>query len=130
MAERSAYWRHEARQLKVAKTHSHPLPTLNRPYQLPIYTLQYRLSIPDEAEELCAAASLFPQAEGGDGRLPIALSHLEVTFGVRDDVWIVGFVAPAQSADGKLGAPHVRLQLLQRQRSISTRHFSHLREAS
>src|SRR2546426_10211562 len=79
---------------------------------------------------LGAPASFSSQAEGGDGRLPIALSHLEVTFGVRDDVWIVRFVAAAQSADGELGAPHVRLQLLQRERSISTRHFSHLREAS
>src|SRR5207244_13258098 len=121
MAERSAYWRHEARQLKVAKTHSHPLPTLNRPYQLPIYTLQYRLSIPDEAEELCAAASFFPQAEGRDGRLPIALSHLEVTFGVRDDVLIVLFVVPVQSVDGRLAALHVRLKLLHRQRWISAR---------
>src|SRR5207302_11088340 len=80
--------------------------------------------------ELGAHASFFPQAEGGDCRLAIALSHLEVTFGVRDDVWIVRSMAAAQSADGELGAPHVRLQLLQRQRSISTRHFSHLREAS
>src|SRR2546426_3589693 len=79
---------------------------------------------------LGAHASFSSQAEGGDGRLPIALSHLEVTFGVRDDVWIVRFVAPAQSADGKLGAPHVRLQLLQRQRSISTRHVTYLPEAN
>src|SRR5437867_1421466 len=121
MAERSAYWRHEARQLKVAKTHSHPLPTLNRPYQLPIYTLQYRLSIPDEAEELCAAASFFPQAEGGDGRLPIALSHLEVTFGVRDDVWIVRFVAPAPSAERAAAACRPWLDCSQRDRLRSRR---------
>src|SRR5438445_304097 len=83
-----------------------------------------------KARERGAYASFFPQAEGGDCRLAIALSHLEVTFGVRDDVWIVRSMAAAQGADGELGAPHVRLQLLQRQRSISTRHFSHLREAS
>ena len=44
---------------------------------------------------------------------------IPVTVGVRDDVWIVRLVAPAQSADGELGAPHVRLRLLQRQRSIT-----------
>ena len=69
-------------------------------------------------------------AEGRDRGLPIALGHLEVSSRVISQVWVVVFVTPAQSESRELGAPHVRLQLLKRQRPVSTSHFNHLLEAN
>jgi hypothetical protein len=58
--------------------------------------------------------SLAFSAEGRDRRLPVSFSHLDVPSGVIGEVRVVFFVPAAQRNRRKLGAPHVRLQLLKR----------------
>src|SRR5467141_1182313 len=56
--------------------------------------------------------SLALSAEGRDRRLPVSFCHLDVPSGVIGQVWIVLPVPAAQCNRRKLGAPHIRLQLL------------------
>ena len=60
-------------------------------------------------------------AKGRDRCLPVALGHFEVALRVISEIWVVVFVSPAQRLNRELRAPHVRLQLLQRKRSVSAR---------
>ena len=67
-------------------------------------------------------------SEGRDRRLPVALSHLGVAGSIIGQVRVVFLVSPAQCEGREFCAPHVRLQLLERERSIAARHLTYLHE--
>ena len=79
---------------------------------------------------LAGSASITLSPEGRDRRLAIALGHVEIASAVGGDVLIVVCVASAQGEGCELSTPHVRFQLLQRKRPISTSHVRHLLEVN
>src|SRR6266851_3644284 len=56
--------------------------------------------------------SLALSAEGRNRCLPVSFGHLDIASSVIGEVRVVFLVPPAQGNRRKLGAPHVRLQLL------------------
>jgi len=56
--------------------------------------------------------SLALSPEGRDRSLPVPFGHFDIASSVIGEVRIVFSMSPAQGNCRKLGAPHVRLQLL------------------
>src|SRR5260370_4550100 len=74
---------------------------------------------------------LFPlDSESRDRRLAVALGHVEISGRIFGEVRVMLRMPAPERLGGELGAPHVRLQLLEGQWTIATRHVSYLHGVS